>query len=255
MSDVAIYRYPGIVTDHSPTFLTAEWRHLAMFNYEIDPKLLNALVPYGTDLDQWSGRTFVSLVGFRFLRTRVLGIMFPFHCNFSEVNLRFYVCRREGTATKRGVAFVREIVPRRIIASVASALYGERYVALPMSHRIQSEGQNIVVEYGWELGNSKNTMKLTTNGSPALPTEDSVEQFISEHYWGYASPRGGGTIEYEVRHPQWKVWQASNAIFTGSMKGLYGAELGAVLERVPDSAFLAEGSAVSVHRGERLTDV
>src|SRR5215467_2686762 len=128
--------YPHVVTDHSPTFLTAEWRHLAMFNYEIDPKLLHVLVPSGTKIDQWCGRTFVSLVGFRFLRTRVLGIPFPFHCNFNEVNLRFYVCRHEGALTKRGVVFVREIVPRRVIASMARILYGERYVALPMSHSV-----------------------------------------------------------------------------------------------------------------------
>jgi len=241
------------VTDHTRIFLTAEWRHLVMFNYEIDPKLVNPLVPSGTELDKWSGMTFVSLVGFRFLRTRVLGISFPFHSNFSEVNLRFYVCRREGSANKRGVVFVREIVPRRTIASIARVVYGERYIALPMSHCIRPEGQDVVVEYDWDLGESRNTMKLTTNGSPVLPAENSLEQFITEHYWGYASPRRGGTIEYEVRHPQWKVWQARDATFTGSMKSLYGTELNAVLQRVPDSAFLAEGSVVSVHQGKRLT--
>ncbi len=74
-------------------FLTAEWRHLAMLSYEIDPELLQPLVPRGTDLDTWQGRTYVSVVGFLFLRTRVLGIPVPFHRNFEEVNLRFYVRR------------------------------------------------------------------------------------------------------------------------------------------------------------------
>jgi Uncharacterized conserved protein (COG2071) len=112
-------------------FLTAEWRALAMLNYEVDASLLRHFVPAGTELDCWQGKTLVSLVGFRFLKTRVLGIPIPFHRNFDEVNLRFYVRRAEATEVKRGVVFIREIVPRRAIAAVARAFYNERYLALP----------------------------------------------------------------------------------------------------------------------------
>jgi uncharacterized protein YqjF (DUF2071 family) len=236
----------------SRTFLTAEWRYLAMLNYEVEPRLLTAFVPAGTEIDSWNGRTFVSLVGFRFLNTRVFGIAFPFHCNFDEVNLRFYVRRRIGSEIRRGVVFVREIVPRWAIAIVARAIYGERYLALPMSHRIQSSDEGLAVEYGWKVSGRWNRIRLATRGDAVLPVEGSAEQFITEHYWGYAATRDEGCVEYQVRHPQWKVWNAGDAGFDGNMEELYGKDLNDVLQRQPDSVFLAEGSAVSVHRGLRL---
>src|SRR5688572_22928209 len=95
--------------------------------------MLAALVPHGTALDLWRGRCLVSVVGFRFLDTRVLGVPVPGHRDFDEVNLRFYVRRaHDDGALRRGVTFVREIVPRRAIALVARATYNEPYCTLPM---------------------------------------------------------------------------------------------------------------------------
>jgi uncharacterized protein len=236
----------------SGIFLTAEWRSLALLNYEVDPELVRQLVPRGTVLDSWNSKTFLSLVGFRFLKTKVRGVSLPFHRNFDEVNLRFYVRRCEGAEVKRGVVFVREIVPCRLIAAVARIFYNEPYVALPMSHEIKSAPSALTVEYGWKLGASTNRFRATATGTPMLPESGSQEQFITEHYWGYAAQRDGGCVEYQVRHPPWKVWPAAEAIFEGDMTKLYGAGLSAVLKNPPQSAFLAEGSAVSVHRGRRL---
>jgi uncharacterized protein YqjF (DUF2071 family) len=233
-------------------FLTAEWRHLAMLNYEVDPSLLLKLVPPGTELDCWNGKTFLSLVGFRFLNTKVRGISLPFHRNFEEVNLRFYVRRSEKDDVMRGVVFIREIVPRWLIAVVARSFYNERYVALPMSHEIRRDGSGLTVEYGWKLRVAKNRIEVSAKGEPVLPESGSQEQFITEHYWGYALQKDGGCMEYQVQHPPWRVWTATNAGFEGDMEELYGRELNAVLKRVPTSAFLAEGSAVSVHRGRSL---
>ena len=103
-------------------FLKAEWRYLAMLNYEVDPALVAAYVPPGTELDRFDGKAFISLVGFLFLNTKILGISVPFHRNFDEVNLRFYVRRSVDGVVKRGVVFIREIVPRRAIAAVARLL-------------------------------------------------------------------------------------------------------------------------------------
>jgi len=150
-----------------------------MLNYEVEPRLLAGFVPVGTELDSWNGKTFVSLVGFRFLKTRVFGVAFPFHCNFDEVNLRFYVQRRAGAEVRRGVVFVREIVPRRAIATVARAFYGERYLALPMSHRIQANDADVAVEYGWRFSQRWNRIHLTRaevarSRQTALPSSSSL---------------------------------------------------------------------------------
>jgi uncharacterized protein YqjF (DUF2071 family) len=186
------------------------------------------------------------------LKTKVFGISFPFHRNFDEVNLRFYVRRQHEMGVRRGVVFIREIVPRRFIAMVARTFYGERYVALPMQNRIQSDGPESAVEYRWKFNKRWNTLCLRANGNPALPESGSQEEFITEHYWGYVAQNDGGCIEYQVRHPQWKIWATTDARFDGRMEELYGSELNAVLARSPTSAFYAEGSAVSVYPVRRL---
>jgi uncharacterized protein YqjF (DUF2071 family) len=195
---------------------------------------------------------FVSLVGFRFLNTRVLGFPIPFHANFDEVNLRFYVRRQEGHEVRRGVVFIREIVPRRAIALVARAVYNENYVALPMTHEI-ANGQNApAVSYRWRTSRRWSTMKLEAQGNSQLVNAGSEQEFITEHYWGYAAQRDGGTVEYRVTHPSWRVWTARRAEFVGEVEELYGGELAAVLRGTPASAFLAAGSPVAVMRGRRL---
>jgi uncharacterized protein len=221
-------------------FLTADWRSLAMLNYEAEPAVLRPLVPPGTELDSFDGSVYVSMVGFLFLQTRVLGVPIPGHLNFEEVNLRFYVRRRAGEAWRRGVVFVKEIVPRYAIAAVARGIYNENYVAMPMSHRI--EGRR--VEYRW--GGSDH-LAVETCGEGALAKPGSLEEFITEHYWGYSS-----RLEYQVEHPPWRLWQTSSAELSCDAEKLYGPEFAPALNSPPRSAFLAEGSPVVVYRGVRI---
>src|SRR5689334_1903898 len=104
-----------------------------MINYEVDPGILAERTPRGTEIDTWNGRCFLSIVGFQFVDTHVLGIAIPFHRNFVEVNLRFYVRRVVGDEVRRGVVFIKELVPRRALAWVANLVYNENYQALAMS--------------------------------------------------------------------------------------------------------------------------
>ena len=234
-------------------FLTAEWRHLAMLNYEVEPALLDRFVPPGTELDPWDGKIFVSVVGFLFLRTRLLGWPVPFHQDFEEVNLRFYVRRKAEDGWRRGVVFIKEIVPRAAIAMVARTLYNEPYIALPMSHRIDATAGRVgAAEYGWRSGGRDNRLKVVTCGA-ARPLQDGSEaEFITEHYWGYNSRPGGPRLEYRVEHPRWRVQETREAVLDCDVAGLYGKEFSRCLEGRPSSAFLAEGSEVTVRRGVRI---
>jgi uncharacterized protein len=233
-------------------FLTAEWRHLAILNYAVEPSWLAPLVPRGAELDDYAGTVYVSLVGFRFLRTRVRGLWIPLHSDFDEVNLRFYVRRQEGGETRRGVVFVKEVVPRFAVAKVARLVFHENYVALPMWHRIMepvSEHGRVQVEYRWQHDGQWNTLRAECEGRPSRPSAGSLEQFITEHYWGYSSQPDQSCLEYAVEHEPWRVWKATAAAFEGDPTGLYGERLARNLQRAPDSAFVAEGSAVTVYRG------
>ncbi|MBK9967724.1 MAG: DUF2071 domain-containing protein [Holophagales bacterium] len=239
--------------DGSAPFLTAEWRHLAILNYEVDPVTLRPLVPKGTELDDWNGRHLASVVGFLFVNTRVLGVPVPFHTNFPEVNLRFYVRRRVPDGWHRGVVFVKEIVPRAAIAWMARTLYNERYVALPMSYSLESgDGEVRGASYCWTHRGREERVEVTASAPAAVLVPGSEAEFVVEHYWGYVSRRDGGTTGYRVAHPPWRLAPASRAHLQADVTALYGAEFAAPLSAAPASAFLAEGSAVTVHGGVRL---
>lgn len=224
-----------------------------MLNYEIDPAILKPFVPVGTELDSWNGKTFVSVVGFLFLNTRVRGIPIPFHQNFEELNLRFYVRRKAEDGWRRGVVFVKELVPRAAIAFVARTFYNENYVALPMSHRIEKSENGIQsATYGWRLNGQANHLKLVTRGEAQTLTEGSEPEFITEHYWGYARQRDGSTMEYRVEHPRWQFWESESSELQCDAAALYGPQFGECLRRSPSSAFLAAGSRVTVYNGTRI---
>ena len=236
-------------------FLRAEWRQLLMVNYEVDPATLAPRVPAGVVLDLYRGRALVSVVGFRFLRTRLLGIPVPLHRDFDEVNLRFYVRREmpDGTV-RRGVTFVRELVPRAAIAVVARLAYNEPYVALPMRSQVPAGAADAagVLRFEWRRDGRWERVAACTRGDSTALISGSEAEFITEHYWGYTRQRDGGTVEYQVVHPPWRVRDAEAPELDIHVATLYGPEFVAPLAGPPASAFVATGSAVTVHRPRRL---
>jgi uncharacterized protein len=241
-------------SENKTVFLSAEWRDLVMLNYEVSPQLLQPYVPRGTELDSFEGKTFVSLVGFRFLNTKLFGILpIPFHTDFDEVNLRFYTRRDDAGTNKRGVVFIRELVPRRAIALVARLAYRENYIALPMKHKVATNNALVTADYQWKLNSQWCRLRAQAAQPSIQPTEGSLEQFITEHYWGYAAQPNGGCKEYQVVHVPWQVWTAADAGVDGNCEPLYGADFSQILKRHPDSAFIANGSPVHVCHGKRIS--
>lgn len=231
-----------------PVFLSARWCDLLLLQYPVDERVLAPLVPRGVELDPWHGRHVVSLVAFRFLNTRVKGIAIPFHVDFDEINLRFYVRRVVDGVARRGVVFVKEIVPRRAIATVARLVYDEPYVTLPTRHRVLPGG----VEYAWKHRGRWDRVAGARRGEPTLVVDDTEPAFITEHYWGYTRRRAGSTSEYQVEHPRWRTWEAHDVTVDVDASALYGAEFGAALAGPPSSALIAEGSDVVVREGVRI---
>jgi uncharacterized protein YqjF (DUF2071 family) len=226
-----------------------------MLNYEIAAPILFPFVPRGTELDDFEGRHFCSIVGFLFRRTRIRGVAVPFHVDFEEVNLRFYVRRRVAGEWRRAAVFISELVPRFWIAAIARVVYNERYRAVPMRHHVQLpvDGSAGRVDFGFRVDGRWGAVSATTVGAPAVPGEASLERFITEHYWGYAAQRDRGTVEYQVAHPPWRVWQVSRAALDAPIGALYGAQFVEALSVPPASAFVAEGSDVAVYPGVRVT--
>ena len=231
-------------------FLTAEWRKLAMANYAVDPSLLIRFLPSGTELDLWDSICYVSLVGFMFIDTRLIGFRIPFHTNFEEVNLRFYVRFKSGE-WKRGVVFIKEIVPKRAITFFANHIYKERYETSRMGHRWEISADTLKVKYEWKQENW-NTFGVTADNRFMEIPEASEEEFILEHYWGYTKLDNKRTSEYRVEHPRWQVYPVKDYLIDVAFASTYGPEFGFLTKDKPRSVFLAEGSKITVRQGSRI---
>lgn len=233
-------------------FLTAEWRKLAIANYSIDPAILIPYLPYKTELDIWNGKCFVSLVGFRFLNTKLKGIPVPFHRHFEEINLRFYVRYKDPAGWRRGVTFIKEIVPKRALSFVANTIYNEKYMTLPTRHSWQSGKDLLSVSYLWQYKKSWNSFLVTTLSAQNEIIPDSEEEFITEHYWGYTKVKDQLTSQYQVAHPRWDVYEVKDFKIDVEFGDLYGKDFSFLKTQIPDSVMLAEGSKISVHSGTKI---
>ena len=232
----------------SSTFLSAEWRKLLVFNYEVDKSVLDKYLPANTELDLWNNTCYISLVGFMFLNTKLKGIKVPLHVNFEEINLRFYVRHKE----KRGVVFIKEIVPKRALTFVANTLYKENYQTLSTSHKWIDEDDNLFVEYCWNPNNLMNIISANTSSVSVEILPESEAEFIFEHYWGYTKISENKTSEYEVQHPRWNVYSIKDHSIQVDFKNTYGEDFAFLNSEKPVSVFLAEGSEIRVMQGTQL---
>jgi uncharacterized protein YqjF (DUF2071 family) len=223
-----------------------------MANYRIDPQVLLPYLPLHTELDFFKGHCYVSLVGFLFQDTKLKGIHFPMHVSFEEVNLRFYVHHTGAdSARKRGVVFIKEIVPRAALSFVANNFYGEHYETLPMQHKWYRSRAGLVINYRWKKG-QWHKIQVVAAPQASVITPGSEEEFITEHYWGYTKLRNGRTSEYEVVHPKWMIYPVQRYGIDVDFAAMYGHPFAMLTSRKPDSIFLAEGSEVTVRSGARI---
>lgn len=233
-------------------FLTAQWRKLIMANYAVPAEMLKKYVPAGTTIDHWRGTCYISLVGFMFLDTRLKGIPIPFHRNFEEVNLRFYVRHDDGDVVRRGVVFIKEIVPKPTISLVANSLYGERYETMRMNHQWKNTGAGkLQVEYRWKK-RQWNTLSVVAETPSAPITDGSEAEFITEHYWGYTRIDAKKTSVYQVEHPRWEVYPVISHNVHVDFGRVYGEEFALLNALTPQSVFLAEGSDIIVRNTKKL---
>jgi uncharacterized protein YqjF (DUF2071 family) len=167
-------------TRHGWPFLTARWANLFLANYAVPDTLLIPRLPAGLELDRRDGSAFASLVAFEFRDTRVLGVPWPGYRAFPEVNLRFYV--RSGE--ERGVVFIRELVPRRLVAWLARLLYNEPYAALAMASTATETADAVTIEHRLFDRDRVHTIRATGAKPAVRPRTDSVEHFFKEHRYG-----------------------------------------------------------------------
>ena len=235
----------------SSTFLSAEWRKLAIANYAVDHKILLKHLPAKTEIDLWNNTCYVSLVGFMFLNTKIKGLKIPFHSNFEEVNLRFYVRYNDNGNWKRGGVFIKEFVPKPALTFVANTVYKENYETLPMKHSWETAGSYLKVSYSWKKEKWHTLETIASNSSISI-SEGSEEEFITEHFWGYTKISDTKTSEYAVEHPRWQVYPVHEFSVMVDFGFIYGPEFEFLKDEKPKSVFLAEGSEIVVKSGRKI---
>ncbi|AZA77224.1 DUF2071 domain-containing protein [Chryseobacterium sp. G0186] len=225
-------------------FLKAEWRKLAIINYEINPDILLKYLPVGTELDFYQDKCYVSLVGFMFLNTKLMGFPIPFHRNFEEVNLRFYVKKKENGIWKRGVVFIKEIVPKPALSFVANSVYKENYHTMPMKNLIHEKEDELLIKYSWK-DKSWHSIHITAENRAKPMEADSEFEFITEHYFGFTK-KENQTSEYEVCHPKWDCYSVKDHHLEIDFQKIYGRDFEYLNAQEPISVMLAEGSEIEV---------
>jgi hypothetical protein len=231
--------------------ISGQWRELAIVSWPVAPELLRPRLPAGTELDQWDGRCWLSLVGLRFLELAVGGVPVPLHGEFAQVNLRFYARRVVGDEVRNGAVFVRELVPRAAMAAVARLVMHE-----PMAHAdvradvvcdAKHPARVRAATYAWESDPGRGRLRVDADGEPVALERLSLEEFLSERCWGFTAGRDGGATEYRVEHPRWSVYVAREASVDGDLAATFPLDLARVMLARPDHAFIAEGSRVVIH--------
>jgi uncharacterized protein YqjF (DUF2071 family) len=223
--------------------LTAQWTNLILANYAVPDALVLPYLPPGLELDRYDGGAFVSLVAFDFVDTRVAGVPWPGYRNFPEVNLRFYV--RSGS--ERGVCFIRELVPLRLVAWLARLMYNEPYAVADMTSAVANGPDSITVEHRLALNGCECTLRATGAKPAFRPDDASREAFFKEHRWGFGRSRRGAATRFEVWHPAWDVYPMRDYRIDVDWGTLYGPQWAALKTSAPDSVMLAAGSKIAVY--------
>lgn len=235
------------------SFLSAEWRKLAVFNYVIDPSVLEPYIPAGTTLDLWEGKCYISLIGFYFTETRLKGMKIPGHVHFEEVNLRFYVKRLVGEEVRHGVAFIKEIVSKPMLVFVANTVYKENYARYPMRYHWDIREDQQEIEYAWKCRNRWNTLKVEAEAQPLEISVGSEAEFITEHYWGYAQHSPRKSVEYEVTHARWQQYNVLKNAVDVDFTATYGTSFAFLNNQAVHSVFLVEGSPITVEPADKFS--
>lgn len=226
--------------------LTADWTNLLIATFEADKRLLREYIPSKTELNDWNGKYYMSLLGFMFSRPVIASIPSPFYRCFEEINLRFYVRHKSRSGWRNGVVFIKEIAPSKLIGLTAKWLYHENFISLPMTHAFTSNDRESKTAYYWDTGHEWNHLELATGINPREPVPYSLESFTRDHYYAYTRQSPGKTREFEIEHPPWRIYPAISFDMKLDAATIYGKQFVDYFKQPPSTSFLMDGSRTNV---------
>jgi uncharacterized protein YqjF (DUF2071 family) len=214
-------------------------------SFEADHKLLKEFIPHKTELADWNGKFYMSLVGFLFEKPSLLGIPSPIFRKFEEINLRFYVRRKIKNGWRKGVVFIKEIAPSSTIGLFAKWLYGENFISLPTKHSIKKIQDETQLCYNWKVRDGWNHMKLRYSNKELIPPPESLEAFIHDHFYGYTYGKNRSR-EFCIEHKPWKIFPGLSFGMKLNARELYGEAFSHYFNAPVSMPFLMDGSRTKV---------
>lgn len=165
---------------------------------------------------------------------------------FEEVNLRFYVKRLVGNEIRRGVVFINETVPNKIVAWLANALYKEHYIAIPTRYNWRLSEHSKDISYRWKVQTKWNAIDVVAGTMQIEMQIGSMEEFIFEHYYGYTKINTKESMEYKVNHGRWTINELRSYVIDCDFGACYGKDFSVLNKIKPKSVYITDGSAVSI---------
>ena len=229
-------------------FLESKWQRLVSINYVVDAKILEPYIPAGTELELFNNKCFVSLVAFRYDDTKLLRFKVPFHTQFEEINLRFYVRRKLPNRQWRSeVAFTKLFFPKPALSAVANSIYKENYETRRMRHTWKEDEKFLYTSYG--LNKSHWHQFSIISEKDPIPIEfNSPAYFFSKHYWGTSQIDSKASTEYMIEHPEWFTYETVKADINFDFGLLFGDDFESLTNSKPDSVQMFDGSDVTIYR-------
>ena len=154
----------------------------------------------------------------------------------------------DGDSEKRAVVFIKEIVPKPLITIIANTLYNENYETMKMSHA-HSKNKKI---YHFGRKSLDQSIAVNLENEKLNVKSGSHEEFITEHYWGYAEIDEKSTNEYEVVHPKWTQRKVSSYDIKIDFADIYGQSFHLLNQQKPFSVLYCDGSEVSVENKTKI---
>lgn len=202
------------------------WSDLLFAHWEVDPQVLEVLLPADLPLDTFEGRAFVAVTPFEVRNLRVrLSFPVPRLSSFPEINVRTYV----SVGDKPGIFFFSLDAGSRLAVATARRAY-----RLPYFPARASIARERAVAFSSERTQADAppagfTATYRPIGDPGESLPGTLEHFLTERYCLYTLDDEGGVLRGEIHHPAWQLQPASAEIEHNTM----AEEIGLTLDGPP----------------------
>ena len=233
-----------------------EWRDVVALNFDVDPRLLQPLIPPGLRIDQFNDHTLITMMAKNVREFRPYGRSLTLFRSIDEIDLRTYVSWDVDGVTHRGHYKLKNLVSNKMASRVFKFLTGQEQMLVNKKRHTSGfeEARRDALpaaDYSWSMEDSKSQFKVKARNAAKKGAENSKEQFVLSQRNRFVQT-SKGTLCFPIRQAPWLVWTASSGSFDCDDELLLGKDFRRYFSR-PKFALLSRGGEVTVSKGRKVT--